>query len=236
MVLSLILKVLRKVGLLPPHEFAYGTAVRNSDELAERMKQFLSLDALDSDQIQIETFVGNRSANNLQPLIRYISSQRDPDLGPVISALEETDRLSDDKAKAIQALETLLPHKESLRNESQQDSIIIFVYYRLKQPSELSPATKGNISSFVRQFDTATQTEKFDSGACPRSYLKGNINIYPLALDNTSWHNMAELDSPNDAPILEVRFMGLRGIFKYLLDEMTAKTGALFVHLDGDSL
>ena len=36
--------------------------------------------------------------------------------------------------------------------------------------------------------------------------------------------------------MLEIRFMGLKGIFRYLLDQMTAKTGAAFVHVDGESL
>lgn len=67
-------------------------------------------------------------------------------------------------------------------------------------------------------------------------YLRGNINVYPLALDNTSWHDTVEFNSPKDAPVLEIRFMGLKGIFRYLLDEMTAKTGATFVHVDGESL
>jgi hypothetical protein len=35
---------------------------------------------------------------------------------------------------------------------------------------------------------------------------------------------------------LEIRFMGLKGIFRYLLDQMTRQTGASFVHLDGESL
>jgi len=64
----------------------------------------------------------------------------------------------------------------------------------------------------------------------------GNINIYPLALENTSWHSTVEFASPKDAPVLEIRFMGLRGVFKYLLDAMMEKTGDSFKHLDGESI
>ena len=88
----------------------------------------------------------------------------------------------------------------------------------------------------MRQLDTAAQADKFDSGTCPNKYLKGNINVYPLGLDNTSWHDNVEFNSRKDAPVLEIRFMGLKGIVKYLLDQMTAKTGAAFVHVDGESL
>ena len=236
LVLFVVLKFWGQGGILPPHEFAYGTALRNSDEIAERMNQFLSLEALDPNQVQIQTYVGNNSAKNLSPLISYISSQRNHDFGALVAALKEVDQLPDQKEKAIRLVKTLLPYKEALRNQAQQDSIIVFVYYALKQPSELSPEAKGKISSLVRQLDTAAQADKFDSGTCPSNYLRGNINVYPLALDNTSWHDTVEFNSPKDAPVLEIRFMGLKGIFRYLLDEMTAKTGGTFVHVDGESL
>lgn len=223
-------------GILPPHEFAYGTALRNSDAIPERIDQFLSLEALDPGQVQIQTFVGNNNAKNLSPLISYISSQRGHDFGALVAALKEVDQLPDQKEKAIRLVKTLAPYKEALRNKAQQDSVIVFVYYALRQPSELSPEAKGEISSLVRQLDTVAQASKFDSGTCPSNYLRGNVNVYPLALDNTSWHDTVEFKSPKDAPVLEIRFMGLKGIFRYLLDQMTAKTGVAFVHVDGESL
>lgn len=236
LVLVFVLKFWGQGGILPPHEFAYGTALRNSDAIPERMDQFLSLEALDPKQVQIQTFVGNNSAKNLIPLISYISSQRDHDFSALVAELKEVDQLPDQKEKAIRLVKTLLPHKAALRNQAQQDSVIVFVYYVLRQPSELSPEAKGKISSLARQLDTAAQAEKFDSGTCPSNYLRGNINVYPLALDNTSWHDTIEFNSPKDAPVLEIRFMGLKSIFRYLLDQMTAKTGAAFVHVEGQSL
>jgi hypothetical protein len=225
-----------KGGIFPPHEFAYGTMLSKPEEISERMDQFLSLDDMDPDEIRIQTYVGNHSEKNLKPLITYISSQTKTDFGPLIAELQNADQLPNQKQKAIELVKTLLPYKDRLRNESQKDTIIVFVYYGLKQPSNLSQAAKAQVSNLVRQFDTAKQAAKFNSGECPRNFLVGNINIYPLALENTSWHSMVELASPKDAPILEIRFMGLGGIFRYLLDEMTRKTGAPFVHLDGESL
>lgn len=92
LVASLIFKFWAKAGILPPHEFAYGTALRTSDELPERMGQFLSLDAIDHAQIKIKTFVGNNSAKNLKPLIRYISSQRNQDCRALVAALKKGPR------------------------------------------------------------------------------------------------------------------------------------------------
>lgn len=235
-VLVFVVRVWAKGGVLPPHEFAYGTVLRNSDAIPERLDQFLSLDALDPDQIRIQTYVGNNSDKSLKPLITYVSAQRNHDFSGLVAALKNADQLSNQKEKAIQLVKTLLPYKELLRNEPEQDSIIVFVYYGLKQPSRLSQAARAKISSLVRQLDTRRQAEKFDSGECPSNYLVGNVNIYPLALENTSWHNTVEFNSPKDAPVLEIRFMGLKGIFRYLLDEMTAKTGTSFLHLDGESL
>jgi hypothetical protein len=225
-----------KGGILPPHEFAYGTTLNKPEQIPERMDQFLSLDEMDPEKVRIETYVGNSSEKNLKPLIRYFSSQTKNDLGPLISGLQNADQLANQKEKAVALIKTLLPYRDRIRNEAQQDTIIVFVYYGLKQPSNLSPATKAQVSNLVREYDTGKQAAEFNSGECPTNFLVGNINIYPLGLENTSWHNTVELASPKDAPILEVRFMGLRGIFRYLLDEMTRKTGASFVHLDGESL
>jgi hypothetical protein len=232
----LVLRVWAKGGILPPHEFAYGTALRNCEAIPARMDQFLSLEVMDPDEVQIETFVDMRSEKNLMPLIKYISSQKNQDFGPLISGLKSVDELSNQKEKAIQLVKTLLPYRNLLRNEPKQDTIIIFVYYGLRQPSNLSQAARVKVSNLVRQLDTAKQSAEFDSGKCPKNYLVGNINIYPLALENTSWHNTVEFGSSKEAPVLEIRFMGLKGVFRYLLDEMTGKTGDSFLHLDGESL
>jgi hypothetical protein len=234
-VLIVVLKFWGKGGILPPHEFAYGTALKSSEAIPQQIEDFLSIEDLDPNEIQIETFVGNRSAKNLTPLISYVSSLKNHDFGPLITVLKNVDSLPNQKEKAIQLVKALLPYKDVLRNESLQDSVIVFVYYGLKQPSGLSQAANTKISSLVKQLDTAKQSAEFDSGECPKNYLVGNINVYPLGLENTSWHSTVEFAS-KEAPILEIRFMGLRGIFKHLLDEMTRKTGDSFVHLDGESI
>lgn len=232
----LVVRVKARGGILPPHEFAYGAALKNGEAIPERMDQFLSLEIMDPDEVKVQTFVGNSSEYSLRPLITYISSLRNHDFGPLMAELKNVDQLSNQKEKAIQLVKTLFPYRDLLRNESQQDTIIIFVYYGSKQPSNLSQAARERISTFVKQFDTAKQSAEFDSGECPRNYLVGNINIYPLALENTSWHNTVEFTSTKEAPVLEIRFMGLRGVFRYVLDEMTAKTGETFLHLDGESI
>jgi hypothetical protein len=57
-----------------------------------------------------------------------------------------------------------------------------------------------------------------------------------LAIENTFWHSAVEFLSPKTSPILEIRFTGLKGVFRCMLDEMMAKTGASFLHLDGESI
>ncbi len=236
LLLVLVFKILVKGQILPPHEFAYGTALRNCEEIPERIDQFLSLEGMDPNEVKLQTFVGNTSADNLTPLITYISSQKGHDFGPLLATLKSVDQLSNQREKAIQLVKTLLPYKDSLRNKSQQDTTIVFVYYGLKQPSKLPEATRVKVSNLVKQLDTSKQSTNFDSGECPKNYLVGNINIYPLALENTSWHSTVEFGSPKTAPILEIRFMGLKGVFKYMMDEMTAKTGQSFLHVDGESI
>jgi hypothetical protein len=232
----LLLKNKAKAGFLPPHEFAYGTALTDIAALPEKVNQFLSLEAIDPDKIQVETFVDLNSEKNLKPLIKYISTQKNAALAPLITSLTEIDKLSNQKEKAIRLIKALTPFKDLLKNESKQDSIIVFVYYGLKDPSNLSPGTKGRISDFVRQLDTKKQSDEFNNGKCPKNYLVGNVNIYPLALDNTMWHEHTDFGTSKKAPILEIRFMGLRGIFKYLLNDFETKTGGSFKHVDGEQI
>ena len=71
-----------EASFLPPHEFAYGTTLNNIEELPEKIDRFLSLEVLDPNKIQIETFVGLDSDKNLKPLISYITSQKNADLKP----------------------------------------------------------------------------------------------------------------------------------------------------------
>jgi len=233
---ALLLVFQFKIWSEPPHDSRYVTALKDCEAIPEQMDQFLSLEEMDSDEIQIETVVGSHSEKNLKPLIAYISTQKKKDFGTLVAALKATDELPDQKQKAIQFVKVLLPYKDALRDESQEGSIIVFVYFGLKQPSKLSPPNRAKLGDLVKQLDTAAQTAKFDSGECPTNYLVGNINIYPRGLENTFWHQLVELPSAKDAPTMEIRFMGLRGVFRYLLDEMTARTGDTFVHLDGESL
>ncbi|MGH2639730.1 MAG: hypothetical protein ACRDF4_10715, partial [Rhabdochlamydiaceae bacterium] len=216
--------------------FAYGSPLKNIEALPEQIDTFLSLEALDPGTVQIQTYVGNQSEKSLAPLITYVSAQKNQNFAPLISALKGVDQLTDQKEKAIQLVTILLPYKDLLRDESEQDSVIAFVHYGLKPPSNLSQQARAEIGNLVKQLDTAKQATKFDSGKCPKNYLFGNINVYPLALENSNWHSVVELNAPKESPILEIRFMGLKGIFRYLLDQMAARTGDSFVHLDGESI
>jgi hypothetical protein len=236
LIAAFALRRLKGGGIFPPHEFAYGTPLKDIEDLAKQIDTFLSLDVLDPAAIQIQTFVGNRSEKSLDPLLKYVSAQKNQNFAPLISALKGIDLLPDQKEKAIQLVSALLPYKDLLRDESGQDSVITFVHYGLKQPSNLSQQAKADVGNLVKQLDSTKQSAEFDSGKCPKNYLFGNINIYPLALENTNWHRVVEINAPKDSPVLEIRFMGLKGIFRYLLDQMAARTGDSFAHLDGESL
>jgi hypothetical protein len=225
-----------KILTEPPHDSGYGTALKDCEAIPEQMEQFLSPEEMDPDGIQIETVVGSKSEKNLKPLIAYISAQKKKDFGTLVAALTAVDELANQRQKAIQFVKVLLPYKDALRDESAPYSVIVFVHYGLKRPSRLSSPTRAKLGNLVKQLDTAAQAAQFDSGECPANYLDGHINIYPLALENTFWHQLVEFPSSKNAPIMEIRFVGLRGVFRYLLDEMTARTGDTFVHLDGESL
>jgi hypothetical protein len=223
-----------KEGILPPHEFAYGAMLKNIDELPDKVNRFLSLEEIDPDKTQIETFAGNNRDKTLKLLIKYIASKQNDGLKPLVTSLKEIDALPNSKEKAIRLIKALLPYRDQLKDEGNQDYLVVFIYYGLKEPAHLSSAAMKQIGAFINQLDTAKEAEVFNTGKCPRNYLIGNINVYPLALKNTFWHKSIDFGTSKEAPILEIRFMGLRGVFKYLLDEMRTKTGSEFKHLDGE--
>jgi hypothetical protein len=92
---------------------------------------------MDPGKIQIQTYVGNQGEKNLTPLIGYVSSQKGRDSDALIVALKRIDQVPNQKQKAIQLVETLCSYKDLLRNESEQDQVIVFVYYGLKQPASV---------------------------------------------------------------------------------------------------
>jgi hypothetical protein len=232
----LFLRSRASAGFLPPHEFAYGTALTDLSALPDKVHQFLSLEALDPAKTQVETFVGLSSAKNLTPLIGYLARQKNPAFNPLMTSLADIDKLSDQKDKAVRLVRALASFGAGLKDESKQDSVIVFVYYGLKDPAVLLPTAKNRISDLVRQLDTERQLTEFNGGKCPTNYLVGNVNIYPLAIDNTMWHQHVDFGQSSTSPILEIRFMGLRGIFRYLLGEFQAQHGGTFMHLDGEEL
>jgi hypothetical protein len=105
-----------------------------------------------------------------------------------------------------------------------------------KDVEALAAYFRGNVGSQLKKLDTDKQARSFSGQRCPTNFLQGNINIYPLAMENADWYKSIGLPGDQIRPILEIRFMGLRGIFRYLLDTMQHRTGLSFVHLDGEDL
>ena len=56
-----VVKVWARGGGLPPHEFAYGAALANSEAIPAQIDTFLSLEAIDPDEIRIQTFADRKS-------------------------------------------------------------------------------------------------------------------------------------------------------------------------------
>ena len=89
----------------------------------------------------------------------------------------------------------------------------------------------------LARFMTSPSAEHLQVAKEILRYLAGTINIYPHFVENTSWYKSLEgEDSQEVQPILEIRFMGLRGVFDYMLKEIQATLGLGFFHLDGEAL
>jgi hypothetical protein len=216
-----------------PHEFVYGAALKSVDDLPVQVERFLSLEGMDPDKIRIQTFSGNSSGHSLGLLIKAIVARKKKSLQSLVASLEEINDLSNEKERAIKLVEALVPYSDQLRYEAKKDDLIVFIYYGLRQPADLSCGVRMQVEGYVAALDTPSQEKRFKSGKCPKNHLAGNINIYPFSLENASWHETVDMGTTADAPVLEIRFMGLKGVFKYFLGKMSKSSGCQFIQLDG---
>lgn len=228
--------ILRDSEATPPHESAYGIQLAGIDELPTRVRQILSLDIFDPRKTTIQISSMRRSCG-IAKLTRYCAklAKHNSNLKPLIASLKQTEKVLPVQEAAVQLIELLVAYRAGLRDESKQDEVIVFIHFGLKDPSELDPGTREAIQRLVQRVDTPKEAQEFNSGHCPKVFLKGNINIYPRAIENISWYHLVKLDLPDQTkPILELRFMGLRGVFIYILDEIEKRLRCTFFGLDGE--
>ncbi len=233
-----ILQFFRRLADNPPHECAYGCQLAGIEELSNRVRQILDLEFLDPRKISIEVSVTG-SGSGIGTLRRYCAdlAKDNPHLDPLIAALKQVEKVQPAQEAATRMIDLLVEYRDALRDQARQDEIIVFLNFGLKDPANLDPSTRETIGRLVERFDTPEQMKQFNSRHCPQGFLKGNINIYPRLIENTSWYQLVDLDLTDQTrPILELRFMGLGGAFIYLLDEIENRFGCTFFHLDGESI
>jgi len=227
-------------GPKPWHEYAYGTSLSNLAALPHAVSQFLSLPALDSSKIRIETSISSASngSDDIGALATYLNGRigSRPGGSELVSELMRINMIPDTAQKVNHLLTTLIQSKDLIRDDAHQDDVIMFIHYYLKSPSSLDSDLRTTIASMIGKMDSAKNARLFEHGKCPEKLLHGNINIYPLSMEDTSWYKVSGLSGDPTRPILEIRFMGLKGIFQYLLDSMSHTSGLSFVYLDGDKL
>lgn len=232
-----ILRLMRNFGVLPPYEFAYGTQLPKVANLSTQVHNILSLDFFDPRKTTIE--VSGRTGGGIDGLTRYCSSLKtqNPRLQPLIDSLKEIEKIKPTQDAAIRLIDKLVEFRDELRDESKQDEVIVFISFGLKDPKTLELDTKEIITKLVERTDTPKHFLKFTSGHCPSKFLGGNINIYPRLIENTSWYRLTSIEKVDqNRPILEVRFMGLAGVFVYILDQIQIRMKCQFFHLDGESI
>jgi hypothetical protein len=227
-------------SLLPPHEFAYGAPLGSIQDLPHAVSQFLSLPALDPAKIRIEASIlgGSGGSGDIASLAKYLNAKMGsrPGVANLVSELRRINSIPNPLEKTDALLEALIRDRDIIRDEPNQDRAIVFIFYDLKEPSLLDSGMKAEISIATHTLDSDSQARLFDSQKCPKNFLEGNINIYPLAMENVGWYKSLGLPGDQNRPILEIRFMGLRGIFRFLLDGMEHASGLPFMHLDGEKL
>lgn len=233
-----ILQFFKRLGVLPPHECAYGCQLAGIEELSNRVRQILGLEFLDPQKTRIDVSVPG-GGSGIGTLRRYCAdlAKGNSRLEPLIAALKQLEKVQPAQEAAVRMIDLLVECRDALRNEASQDEIIVFLNFGLKEPANLDASTRETIGRLVEHVDTPEQMKQFNSRHCPQGLLKGNINIYPRFIENTTWYQLVDLDlTDRTRPILGLRFMGWGGAFIYLLDEIEKRLGCTFFHLDGESI
>lgn len=233
-----IFNILKRFGAIPPHECAYGIQLASAEELPERVRQILEMEFFDPQKFRMEVSImgGGSRTGTLKQYCAGLAKENSR-LESIVASLEQAEKMQPAQQAAIRIIDLLIEYRADLQNETKQDEIIVFIHYGLKDPAEIDPATREVLARLVERVDTPKQAQKFNSRRCPQRFLKGNINIYPRAIENTSWYHLANLEIADQTrPILELRFMGLGGVFIYILDEIEKRFGCKFFHLDGESI
>jgi len=223
----------------PPHEFAYGAVLRNSSDLAARVRDFLSLPLLDASQTRIEVMSSSQGDIGLDGLRRTVESlsRTRPELTSLATDLGGVSKRADSVQQAVSLVSALIAFQDHLRNESRQDELIVFLHFAMKRPAEVEGQRRTALTALVSRWDTPQQSQIFQSPRAPSAYFEGNINIYPFAMDNAMWRRSTSFEpTESHGPILEIRFMGLRGLARYLFAEFEQRTSLRLVHLDGETI
>jgi hypothetical protein len=193
-------------GKEPPHEFVYGMQLESIKRIPDAIGDFLSLEALDQDKIMIQTWTNYDTKDGIGLLIIYLKKIKNQEIKDLITSLENIEQIDNQREKAINLFTALIPYSDLLNNVTKRDELIVSVNYSVKRSGALNSSIKSVIAELVSKLDKPAQAKRFRDNKEPQNYLEGNINIYPLDLANKSGSNPA---------ILEVRFTGLKGIFKY---------------------
>jgi hypothetical protein len=235
-----ILNFLKRFGAIPPHECAYGIQLASIEDLSNRVRQILEMEFFDPAKTNIKvSCLGGGGGSGIVVLRQYCAelAKDNSRLEPLVESLKQIEKMQPAQEAAIRMIDLLVRYRTDLEDEESQDEIIVFIHFGLKDLARPDPATREALARLVERVDTPKQAEKFKSRRCPQNFLGGDINIYPLAIGNTSWYRLANLEmADQNRPILELRFTGLGGVFIYLLDEIEKRFGYKFFHLDGESI
>lgn len=169
--------------------------------------------------------------------LRALATRRLTDPALLRAFLTDLDRLEkvrNPRDRAVALARMLVEMRESFRDDERQDDVIAFIQFALRRPQQLSNPDRDEALAAVSELDGPEDAAELEAGASPDEAFAGNVNLYPLAIENTSWFEIAEeLDGP-PTPVLEIRFTGLRGLGRLLFRQFESATGLTLIHLDGD--
>lgn len=218
-------------------EYVYGFLLKDIAQITEVVEYLLTLEAINEKAISTE-FVhiredGSFISGGIEGFRKVVKKR----LGNNAIYMGFTKGLEGGKYVSPQDIQQFLvgviENREILRRKAlPEEEIIISIQFEIKDLKQLGTNLFEEIGSLVKAIDSKKMARMFLKRRLSRKYRRGWINIYPFDIEGKFWQE--KLSYPGEkGPILEVRYYGSGGCFKYLLEEVRKRYGISYIHLEG---
>jgi|GEM_PF-5951445 len=218
------------------NEYVYGLILKSIDQLPEVVYYMLSGKLINQDSLSIELIyirkdgkIKNGRIKDLREILR--SKGIDPiSLDAFLKNIEKGSYLSPENCRDL--IVKVIEKKENLKAHIGSEEIIISIKFHMKELNQIDSEIFQEMVALVKRVDGDELARSLLKKKIPKRRRVGWLNISLFDIEGGFWREKLS-DEDVKGVILEVRFYGLGGILKYLLDETKMRYNISYIHLEG---